>query len=140
MKICVPLLALLLLAACAPHLSRNAAPVPPAEKKPDKRVILDPALSGNLRVAAVRTLTGPDGILQFQVNVQNLSPAATAITYQIDWLDRDGRSLGIDSEVLRWLLLPRETAPLTMTAPTPLARDFRLMFRPRGPSPSPIPP
>jgi uncharacterized protein YcfL len=135
MKIALSLLVFLLLAGCASPGSRDTAPAPTAEKqpgKPDKHVIVDPALDGNLRVTRVHTETGGDGLLGFQVDVQNLSSAARTILYQTDWLDRDGRSLGLESQELRWTLLPRETAPLTMTAPTPLAKDFRLHFRPRG--------
>jgi len=135
MKFAPPLLVLLILAGCAPASRRNIAPAPTAEKQPgkaDKHVILDPALGGSLRVMEVHTTTGGDGLLRFQVDVQNLSAAARTVIYQIDWLDRDGLSLGIRYDDLRWTLMPRETAPLSMTAPTPMAKDFRLQFRPRG--------
>jgi uncharacterized protein YcfL len=138
MKIAPSLLMLLLLAACAPTAPRPAAPAPAAATqpdkpdKPDKRVILDPALGGSLRVLGVHTTTGADGVLQFQADFQNVSAAARTVLYQIDWLDRDGSSLGINYDDIPWTLLPRESAPLTMTAPTPLAKDFRLKLRPRG--------
>ncbi|MGD1083193.1 MAG: YcfL family protein [Verrucomicrobiota bacterium] len=135
MRIAPPLLALLVLAGCASPGPSNTAPAPTAEKQPgnpDKHLVLDPALIGSLRVLGVHTTTGADGLLKFQVDVENLSAAARTIIYQIDWLDRDGLSLGIQYDDFRWTLMPRETAPLSMTAPTPLARDFRLRFRPRG--------
>jgi uncharacterized protein YcfL len=137
MKCSTALLALLLATGCASHQPAKAPPTPQAEKKPDKRVILDPAFQGSLRIAAIRTETGVDNILQFQVDVENLTPAAKSITYRIDWLDRNGFSLGLRYDDLPWLLLPHETGPLTMAAPTPLARDFRLRLRPRS---SPTPP
>ena len=111
MKIHGLLFALLFLAGCASPSAPNTAPTPTAAQKPDKRVILDPALSGILRVVQVRTENSAEGVLQFQVDVQNLTPAAKTVLYQIDWLDRDGASLGIHYDDLRWLLLPHEQAP-----------------------------
>jgi uncharacterized protein YcfL len=135
MKSLVFLLALVLFAGCATHQASQPAPVPTVEKKPDRRVILDPALRAILKVVAVNSETGGDNILKFQVDVQNLT-----LVYQIDWFDKAGTSLGIKYNDLHWLLLPHETGPLTMTAPSPLVKDFRLSFRPRPRNPSPTPP
>jgi uncharacterized protein YcfL len=139
MKFLASMLASLVLAGCASPESPKPAPAA-AEKKPDKRVVLDPALKGSLQEVGVRTETGGDGILKFQVDVQNLTPTVQSVVYQIDWLDRDGISLGIHYDDLHWLLLPHETGPLTMTAPTPLAKDFRLTFHPRRRTSNPTPP
>jgi uncharacterized protein YcfL len=138
MKFIVSLLAMLLFfVGCATSPAPKPAPV--AEKAPDKRVILDPALRGILNVLSVHTETGGDSILKFQVDMQNLTPAPQALVYQIDWLDKDGLSLGIRYNDLHWLLLPHENGPLTMTAPSPLAKDFRLYFHPRPRSANPAP-
>ena len=126
------LLALLLLSGCT-----SRAPAPPASPRdagnlPDKRLIVDPALNGILRIRKVQDMASSLGWLQFQVNVENLSSSAQTVVYQVDWLDKDGISLGLDVEEPPHTLFPTETWPLTMSAPAAVARDFRLTFRPRG--------
>jgi uncharacterized protein YcfL len=136
MRLIFQVLVLVFLAGCATH--QQTLPAPTPDTKPDKRIILDPALHGVLQVVAVHTQTGGDSVLQFQVDVKNLTSAPQALTYQVDWLDKDGVSLQVHYADMHWLLLPHENAPFTMTAPTPLAKDFRLSFqsRPRSPSPT----
>ena len=133
MKTAFLLLALLMLTGCAASAPPKIQPAPAKPKPPDKRVILAPELSGVLRVLNLRTETGSDGIFKFQADVQNLGPKARTFLYQIDWLDRDGASLGILGEELPWTLMRQETASLTVTAPTRMAKDFRLKFRARAP-------
>jgi len=132
MKTALLLLALLLLAGCASPAPRPAEPAHPAAKPADKRVTVDPALGGILQVIEVLDMPATQGFLAFQVNVRNLSSSAKTIIYQVDWLDKDGASLGIIMEEPPYTLFPKETRRLAITAPTPTARDFHLTFRPRG--------
>jgi uncharacterized protein YcfL len=77
-------------------------------------------------------MPGTQGYLKFQVDVQNLTASAKTIIYHVDWLDKDGESLGISMEAPPCTLFPKETLPLALTAPASSARDFRLIFLPRG--------
>ena len=144
MKSTLFLLTLLILTGCAspaPHPAGPAEPAGPAgpaqtaqtaAKSPDKRVTVDPALLGILQIVKVRDMLATQGYLKFQVDVQNLTSTAKTVIYEVDWLDKDGLSLGISMEAPPCTLLPKETLPLALTAPAPTARDFRLTFRPRS--------
>jgi uncharacterized protein YcfL len=132
MKSALLLLALLVVTGCASPAPHPAEPAQAGAKLPDKRVTVDPALRGILRVIQVRDMPATQGYLKIQVDVQNLSSAAKTIIYQVDWLDKDGDSLGIAMDEPPCTLFPNETLPLAVTAPAPTARDFRLTFRPRS--------
>jgi len=132
MKSALLLLALLVLAGCASSAPRPAEPARAAAKLPDKRVTVDPALRDILQVNRVRDIAATQGYLEFQVDVQNLTSSFTTIIYQVDWLDKDGVSLGFSMDEPPCLLFARETHSITIAAPAPTARDFRLTFRPRG--------
>jgi uncharacterized protein YcfL len=132
MKSALLLLALLVLTGCASPAPHPAEPAQTAGNLPDKRVALDPALRGIVRIVKVRDMPATQGFLKFQVDVQNLTASAKTIIYEVDWLDEDGDSLGITMEAPPCTLFPNETLPLALTAPAPTARDFRLTFRPRG--------
>ena len=123
------LLAVLLLAgACA-------GPRPPkarlAPKAADKRVVIDPALKGIIRVNEIFDLPSAPGFLQFQINVENLGPAAITILYDVDWLDADGISLGIRMDEPPCTLFRKEVHPIAITSPAASAKSFRLTLRPR---------
>ena len=133
MKSALWLLALLILTGCASSAPQPAASARPAGNLPDKRVTVDPALRGILQVNKVQDIAAARGYLEFQVNVQNLTSSPITIIYQVDWLDKDGVSLGISMDEPPCLLFARETHPITLAAPASTARDFRLTFRPRGP-------
>jgi len=66
------------------------------------------------------------------VDAQNLGAAAVTVIYQVDWLDKDGVSLGISMEEPPCFLFPRETHPIAIASPSAAAKDFRVAFRPRG--------
>ena len=132
MKSALLLLALLVVTGCASPAPHPAEPAQAAAKPPDKRVTLDPALLGVVQVIRVRDMPATPGYLGFQVDVQNLSSTARTIIYQVDWLDKDGVSLGIAMEEPPCTMFPKETRRLALTAPAPTARDFRLTFRPRS--------
>jgi uncharacterized protein YcfL len=131
------LLALLVLAGCSSPAPSPAEPARPAAKPADKqladkRVTVDPALAGILQVVKVRDMSATQGYLKFQVDVQNLTSSAKTIIYQVDWLDADGASLGITMEQPPCTLFPKETLPLAIAAPAPIARDIHITFRPRS--------
>ncbi len=128
----IPLLAMLLaLASCSTPAPHPPGTVPAAGSLPDKRVTVDPALSGIIRVKQVRDMAATQGYLKFQVDVENLGSAAKTIIYQVDWLDQNGLSLGIIMDEPPCTLFPHETVPLAISAPVPTAKDFHLTFRPR---------
>jgi len=107
---------------------------PAAGKVPDKRVTVDPALRGILQVSQVRVVKTAEGYLQFQVDVQNLSASAITVIYQVDWLDKDGVSLGISMDQPPCFLFAHETHPISIATPAFSARDFRMTFRPHDQS------
>ena len=93
---------------------------------------MDAALRGILQINQVRVTPSTQGYLQFQMDVENLGSSAVTVVYQVDWLDKDGQSLGISMDQPPCLLLARETHPIIIASPTPTARDFRVTFRPRN--------
>jgi uncharacterized protein YcfL len=110
---------------------RPAEPAPAAGNTPDKRVTVDPALNGILQIKQVRVIKETQGYLEFQVDVQNLGNSAITVVYQVDWLDKDGVSLGISMDQPPCLLFAHETHPIAIATPAFSARDFRMTFRPR---------
>jgi|ERR1017187_1927858 uncharacterized protein YcfL len=132
MKSAPLLVMLLVLAGCSAPSPHPAETARAAENLPDKRVTVDPALNGIIRVKKVQDMAASQGYLKIQVDLENLSSSARTIVYQVDWLDRDGVSLGISIEEPPCTLFRHETLPLAMTAPAPTARDFRLTIGPRG--------
>ncbi len=137
----VLLLLLLAMAGCgspgSPPASLPASlppqPAPAVAKNPDARVAVDAALRGILQIDQVRVATSTQGYLQFQIDVENLGASAVTVIYQVDWLDKDGHSLGIAMDQPPCLLFAHETHPIIITSPMPTARDFRVTFHPRNP-------
>jgi uncharacterized protein YcfL len=132
MKSAFLLVALLVLTGCSAPAPRRAVTGQAAGQLPDRRVMVDPALRGILEIKSVRDMPATQGYLKFQVDVHNLSSTARTIIYEVDWLDRDGVSLGISMEEPPCTLFGHETLPLAITSPAASARDFRLTFRPRS--------
>ncbi len=128
-----PLLVMcLVLAGCSAPAPHPGETVGAAETLPDQRVTVDPALNGIIRVKRIQDMPPTQGYLRFQVDVENLGATAKTIIYQVDWLDREGVSLGLVMEPPPCTLFGHETLPLAITAPAPTAKDFRLTFRPRS--------
>ena len=134
MKAALSLLALLVLTGCSAPAPQPGGAGPAAGTQPDQRVTVDPALRGILRVNKIRDLPSTAGILQFQVDVENLSASAITVIYQVDWLDQDGVSLGISMDQPPCFLFAHETHPISIATPAFSARDFRMTFRPRSQS------
>jgi uncharacterized protein YcfL len=131
MKFACLLALALAFAGCSSSAPQPPKAVPAAEKRPDKRVTVDPALNGVIRVKEVRDMPATQGYLKFQVDVENPGSSAKTIIYKVDWLDKDGVSLGIVMDAPPCTLFAHETVPLSITAPVPTARDFHLTFLPR---------
>jgi len=124
-----PLLVLLVLVGgCSSPALPSTRPAPKAE---DKRVVVDPSLKGIVRVNQIFDLPSAPGFLQFQVDVENLSPAAITILYDVDWLDADGASLGIIMDEPPCTLFRKEVHPIAITSPAASAKSFRMTLRPR---------
>ena len=132
MKAALLLLALLALTGCSAPAPQPGGAGPVSGTQPYKRVTVDPALRGILRVNKILDQPSALGFLQFQVDVVNLTSSAKTITYEVDWLDGAGVPLGISIEMPPHTLFPRETFPMTLTAPAPAAKDFHLTFRLRN--------
>jgi uncharacterized protein YcfL len=132
MKFACLLVLALVFAGCSSPGPRPPRAVPAAATPPDKRVTVDPALNGIISVKEVRDMPATQGYLKFQVDVENLGSSAKTIIYNVDWLDKDGVSLGIAMEEPPCTLFAHETVPLSITAPAPTAKDFHLTFLPRA--------
>jgi uncharacterized protein YcfL len=77
----------------------------------------------------VHYATGADGMLRIQVDVQNRTDWPKPIAYRVDWLDQNGKVLDVSaSPPITWTLDGKEATSIAVTAPTPLARDFRIKF------------
>ncbi|MGA2175147.1 MAG: YcfL family protein [Verrucomicrobiota bacterium] len=133
MKTTAPLLFVLLAAAgcAAPVTKTETAPPPPAARQAagDKRVLTDPSLDRAIHVVKVQTAAGAEGFLKIQVDVENRSDAPRRFSYSIEWLDGDGGPLPLASNgFLDWMLRAHESSSIAATAPTPVAKDFRITF------------
>jgi uncharacterized protein YcfL len=125
------LLLLVVAAGCVNNSETVSTPYPPVERQTvyDKHVVIDPTLRGVIRVVGVKSITGPDGFLKVQVNVQSLLNSGREIQYRITWFDANGTELPMaGSSLMTWMFLPHETSFLAAAAPTPSARDFRVDF------------
>jgi hypothetical protein len=98
---------------------------------PDKRYVIAPELLNIIRVADVRLSKSDDGYLKIQVNVQNLTDTRQQFRYRIDWFNSYGDRLKIgDEQFTLWMLMPRETSVIAVTAPSPTAADCGIAFIP----------
>jgi len=131
MKTTTAFLILLLFVAggCVTRTETVKTPYPPEERPTvqDKRVVIDPALKGVIRLVGVTAKPSDSGFLKIQVNVQSLSDSSRVISYRISWFDKNGNELPLaDSPLTTWMFLPHETSFLAVSSPTPAARDFRV--------------
>ncbi len=94
----------------------------------DKRVVIDPALEGSIRVVRIKAESGSNGFLKIQLNLQNMTDSPKEFFYRMDWFEKDGTPLPMASATTPWMLLKGETSFLAATAPTPAARDFCVTF------------
>ena len=95
----------------------------------DKRVITDTGLYGSVRPVGINVATVSTGLLQIQIEVQNLSSGDQAFAYRIEWFDANG--MIIHTPLTTWIdrqIQGGETLSLTGLAPTETAKDFRIKF------------
>jgi uncharacterized protein YcfL len=95
----------------------------------DKRTVFASALHQALHASKVQYTTGPEGYLKIQVDVENRREAPQAFRYAIEWLNANGEVLPFaNNGFLDWTLRAHETSTIAATAPTPAAKDFRVIF------------
>jgi uncharacterized protein YcfL len=96
---------------------------------PDKRVITDTGFYSPVKILGVNTTTGPAGFLKIQVELENATRSLQPFTYRVEWYDETGMIIPLPTtSAVPKTLEARETASITATAPTPLAKDFRIKF------------
>ena len=123
------LLGAALLAGCgAPK--QPAKPPVQSQAPADKRVALSPPLQGVLQILRVHSQSASGGYLQAEITVKNLSKKLCRVSYNVQWLGSKDETLRLPMTVVPWALLGGETSSMTLTAPSPMARDFRLEFVP----------
>jgi uncharacterized protein YcfL len=142
MKSPAPLLiALLALAGCSSPVNNSSTPInppplspaapPPLRQAPqtDPRILIHSSLSSALRVVNAQSMTGAAGYLKIQVDVENQSDGPVRFIYSVEWLDADGTVLPMAGNgYLDWMLRAHETSSIAATAPTPAAKNFRIVF------------
>ncbi|MGO8701468.1 MAG: DUF1425 domain-containing protein [Limisphaerales bacterium] len=95
----------------------------------DNRTLFASSISQALHAAKVQYTTGSEGYLKIQVDVENRSDASVPFRYAIEWLNANGDVLPFaNNGFLDWTLRARETSTIAATAPTPAAKDFRVVF------------
>ncbi|MGA2052601.1 MAG: YcfL family protein [Opitutales bacterium] len=96
----------------------------------DKRVITSSSLNDIAYVRSVNQAT-VGGLLQIQVNVQNLTSAVKNFNYQVQWYDTQGMAITTPAPIWHSVSIEGgQTIPLTELAPTPNAVDWRLSLLP----------
>jgi uncharacterized protein YcfL len=97
----------------------------------DKRVITSSSLNDIAYVKSVNQSVVSGNMLRIQVNIQNMTAAVKNFSYQFQWFDNQG--MAITSPAPIWHSVSIEggqTIPVTETAPTPKAVDWRLSLLP----------
>jgi uncharacterized protein YcfL len=133
----LPILLLALASGCVTKSETVKTAYPPVERQTvvDKRIIIDSGVAGSVRLVGVKSSVGADGYLKIQINVQSLLDSPRPFDYRIDWFDSRGLALPLaDATPMTWMFLPHETAFLAQNAPTPAARDFRMILFAHAPA------
>jgi uncharacterized protein YcfL len=121
-----------LLAGCSSTTVNTVEPaVPTAQREmlADQRVRTDPSLAKAVRVVGVNVASEKEGFLKVQVEVQNTTRSRKQFTYRVQWFDELGMVINLPTAVATPRVLEgRETTYITTTAPTPQAKDFRILF------------
>jgi uncharacterized protein YcfL len=60
--------------------------------------------------------------------LQNTGASSQRFYYKIDWLDQGGARIDVPSPPVPWTVRAKEIASLFVSAPTPLAKSFRIVF------------
>jgi uncharacterized protein YcfL len=121
----------LLAAGCGSTVNTLEPASPAAQRNmvPDKRVVTDTGFYSHVKILGVNTTTGPAGFLKIQVELENATRSLQPFTYRVEWYDETGMIIPLPTtSAVPKTLEARETASITATAPTPLAKDFRIKF------------
>jgi uncharacterized protein YcfL len=97
----------------------------------DKRVITSSSLNDIAYVKSVNQSIVSGNMLRVQANIQNMTAGVKNFSYQFQWFDNQG--MAITSPAPIWHSVSIEggqTIPVTETAPTPKAVDWRLSLLP----------
>ncbi len=92
----------------------------------DRRVVVEPALTNWIRLLKVDA-SAAGRFMRVEIDVQNAAPTVQRFSYGIDWLDDKGAFIE-SSRGVPWTLRPGEASALVISAPSPLAKDFRAKF------------
>ena len=137
------LVVLLAVAGCAPNVHDSQPLSPPAQPPvtpvvkplpqpaptPDKRVVIDASLERAVQVVKIKSEPGAEGFLRIPVDVINPRDAPRQFSYCIEGRDGAGAVLPqVGNGFLSWMLRGRETSSIAATAPTAVAKDFRITF------------
>ncbi len=106
-----------------------AVPTARRDMLADQRVTTDGSLARAVRVRGVNTATDAQGHLKVQVEVENTTRSRKSFTYRVQWFDAQGMLITLPTATA----VPRaleggEVGYITATAPTPQAKDFRILF------------
>jgi uncharacterized protein YcfL len=126
------LVAALVIVGCS---TPKPAPKPILPKAPpDKRVAISPALQNAIQVVKISGAREQGGYYGVHITLQNTTQALVKISYRMKWLDDTGAAVNLPSVSSNpWLLFPGEASALSITSPTPLARDFNMEIFEAGP-------
>ena len=73
-----------------------------------------------------------NGLLIVQTELENLSPKTQQVFYRIKWLEESGLQAWEDEAWKTLVLYGKQRQTLVSPAPTPMARDFRVVLHTKG--------
>lgn len=93
----------------------------------DTRIIGDRSLEDRIGIVRMHTAMAPTGIMRMQAEITNFTNSIQDINYQIEWYDANGMVISQAGNGWQQLqFMARESRSLAFTAPSPLAKDFRI--------------
>jgi uncharacterized protein YcfL len=124
--------AVLLLAGCKSNTVNTVAPAQTTAQRQmiaDHVIMTDGSLAKSVRVMGVNVATDNEGFLKIQVEVQNTTKSRKLFTYRVEWFDEKGMIITLPTAAaIPRSLEGKETSYLTATAPTIMAKDFKIKF------------
>lgn len=121
------------LAACAPSVNtvENADAGANKSLMQDKRVITDWGTEDFADIIEIRAGTTADGQnLRVQIEIENSdNDDVGRLSYRVEWFDAQGLKIEIPSAWIPLAVQPRKRETITLVAPVPAARDFRVSFK-----------
>ncbi len=101
-------------------------------ESPDGRVVISADVHALVWVSDMRFERSPGGHCTVQANAVNGTDDILKLEYRVDWYD--GAGMALPSVMSTWQpvsLAPHAKVPLTATAPTPGAVDYRMYIQAR---------